>query len=167
LAGTDRLATLAIAQFYNLGTTGTFDAILSLYQVGPSSAVPVGAQIGSSVTVTSIAAPGCCPQSGFNVNFVLNQLVPDDFIFTLAVSNVTGGADLGVDMFEPPTVGTSDNLFMIVRQSGTFSQLTTSSENVFFELDAITAGVPEPSTFALLGCGLAGLLAARKRLLKR
>lgn len=167
LAGTDRTATLAVAQFYNIGAAGTFDAILRLYDVGS----PVGSQIGSSVTVTGISAPGgcpgACPANGFNVNFVLNTTVPTDLIFTLAIANASMGTDIGVEMFEPPGTGTSNNQFMIGRQGGIFSQLATLSENVFFELDAITAsGVPEPSAFVMLGCGLVCLLAARKRLRK-
>jgi hypothetical protein len=157
LGGTDRLATVATVQFFNNGDTSTFDATLRLYQVGS----PVGAQIGPDFVVTNITAP-----SGlvFNVSFLaLNVTVPNDLIFTLSESNISGNADIGVDMFEPPSIGTSNNQLMIAKQ-GSFSQLATLKENVFFELDATAAAtVPEPGTLMALGCGLAVLLGARKR----
>jgi hypothetical protein len=63
--------------------------------------------------------------------------------------------DLGVDMFEPPTVGSSDNSFMIAESGGVYSQLDTNSENVYFQLSG-TPGVstPEASSLTLLGTGL-------------
>ena len=105
-------------------------------------------------------------RSEFDVIFPsLNVLVPDNLIFTLSESNVAvGTADIGVDMFEPPTVGSSDNTFMIANQGAGFSQLATDDQNVFFQLSATTAAtVPEPASLAMLGGGMAVLLAARKR----
>ena len=157
LAGTDRLATIAIVQFFNNGATSTFDATLRLYGVGS----PVGVQIGSDFVTTGITA---LAGSVFNVTFLsLNVTVPNDLIFTVSESNVSGAADIGVDMFEPPSIGTSNNQFMIVKQGSSFSQLATPRENVFFELDATTVStVPEPSSFAMLGCAIAILAASRK-----
>lgn len=159
LDGTDRLASSAVVQFYNNGAAGTFDATLRLYQVGS----PVGAQIGNDFVVSGIAAGGTAV---FNVTFLaLDVTVPNDLIFTFSVSNASANMDIGVDMFEPPTVGSSDNQFMIAKR-GSFSQFATLSENVFFELDATTLAAPEPDSIAMLACGAIFLLAARKRLLR-
>jgi hypothetical protein len=155
LAPGDRFATGANVQFFNNGEDGTFDAILRLYQVGS----PVGAQIGSDFTVAGISAPAL---GVFNVAFdTANTVVPDELIFLVYLTNATAGLDLGLNMFEPPTVGSSDNTFML-RDAGGFAQLGTNAENVYFELDAST---PEPGTFAMLGGGLlAAILAGRRRL---
>ncbi|MEP6538963.1 MAG: PEP-CTERM sorting domain-containing protein [Bryobacteraceae bacterium] len=155
LATGDRFATDATVQFFNNGSDGTFDAILRLYQIG----APVGAQIGSDFTVTGISAP---TQSVFNVVFNTGYTaVPDELIFLVYLTNTSAGLDLGLNMFEPPTVGSSDNAFM-VSDAGGFSQLGTNAENVYFQLDATT---PEPGTFAMFGGGLlAAILVNRRRL---
>jgi len=58
---------------------------------------------------------------------------------------------LGLDMFEPPTVGSSDNTYMIAESGGIYSQLPTSNENVYFQLSATaSAAAPEPCSLALL-----------------
>jgi hypothetical protein len=158
LGGTDRLATSAVVQFFNNGATSTFDATLHLYNLGS----PVGSQIGSFTTSGITGTGGAV----FNVTFLaLNVAVPDDLIFTVSVSNIAGAADLGVDMFEPPTIGTSDNTFMIANQKG-FSKLTTPNENVFFELDATTLPVPEPSVVVMVAFGIIFLLSGWNRFRK-
>ena len=82
LAGTDRQTTSATVQFFNNGSTGTFDATLRFFLVGS----PVGTRIGPSF-MSGISAPA----SGvFNVTFSgLNTVVPTDVIFTVALSNAT------------------------------------------------------------------------------
>ena len=151
LGGTDRYATTATVQFYNNGdSAGTFDATLTLLNVGS----PVGSVIGN-YTVTGISAP-LGGVSGFNVNFTgLNTTVPNDLVFAVSVGNETRGVNMGLDLFEPPTVGSSDNTFLVV-SNGTYSTLATDDENVFFELQATTAptGVPEPSTMVTFATAL-------------
>jgi hypothetical protein len=153
LAGTDRLATFATVQFSNDSTTGTFDATLAFFNVGPNSGNPVGSQIGSNIVTTGTAIA----QNGIaNVNFTVpNILLPDNVIFTVTVSSLTGGVDLGLDMFEAPTVGSSDNTFAIANNGSAYLQASTASENVYFLLQATTAPtVPEPGTLALAGVAL-------------
>jgi hypothetical protein len=159
LAGTDRLATLATIQFFNLGSAGTFDATLRLFNVG----FPVGAQIGSNFVITGVSAPA---NDVFNVSFTLpNIAVPDSLIFTASIANLAAGVDIiGLDMFEPPTIGSSDNTFAIANNGTTFSQVATSNENVFFELQAAqAASAPEPAAMGVAGLGLLGLVALRRR----
>jgi hypothetical protein len=153
LAGTDRFATTAVVQFFNQGTTGTFDATLRLFNVGS----PVGSQIGSSVPVIGIAAP-----SGgvFDVSFTLPLLlVPDNLIFTVAPTNQTAGVSLALNLFQPPTVGSSSNTTSIAKISGNYVTLGGTSQNEYFLLQA----VPEPGTLGLVGAVLGVTLLRRRR----
>ncbi len=156
LAGTDRLATLATVQFFNLGSAGTFDATLRLFNAG----APVGTQIGSDFVLTGIAAPS---NDIFNVAFSLpNLLVPDNLIFTVSMGSSSEGVQIiGLDMFEPPTIGSSDNTFAIVNNGTNFIQTGTPTENVFFELQATS--VPEPATAGIAGSALLALVLLRRR----
>jgi hypothetical protein len=156
LAGVNRFATLATVQFFNNGAAGTFDATLRLFNVGS----PVGSQIGSDIVLTGISAPA---SDVLNVAFNLpSLLVPDNLIFTLSFANPSAGVDIiGLDMFEPPTVGSSNNTFAIANNGTNFVQTLTASENVFFELQADLTAVPEPATAALAGSALLGLVLLR------
>jgi hypothetical protein len=109
----------------------------------------VGSQLGAFY-LTGIASTGLdVIDMNFDLGAMLN--VPQDIIFTVSISNATAGMDLGVDMFDPPTAGSSDNTFMIAESGGTYSQLPVTGENVYFQLSG-TASVtaPEPSGLALL-----------------
>jgi len=144
------------AQFYNVGTDATFDAVLSFYDPG----TPVGSQIGSSFTETNISIPGSTSETVTFSNLG-GLLIPSDVIVMLAVQNVSTGGDIGVNLFDPPGVGTSDNSFFITNDGTGFSQTSTNLniDNLYFELDG--TGTPEPSTVGLTLGGLA-LLAYRK-----
>jgi hypothetical protein len=134
----------ATLQLFNDGTAGTFDATLRFYEVGLPD-TPVGAMIGSPVWLPGQSAPSL---SAFNLTFGLPGIaVPGQFIVTLAASNVTVGADLGLDLFDPPVVGASDNTFLITRDAGGFSRTGTAynDANMFLVVEGET-GVPEPST---------------------
>jgi hypothetical protein len=139
------LASQAEVQMFNDGSAGTFDAELDFFQVGN----PVGSEIGS-FALTGIASAG---SDVIDVNFDLGAIlnVPQDIIFTVSVSNLSSGVDLGLDMFEPPTVGSSDNTFMIAESGGVYSQLPVNNENVYFQLSGTAStSAPEPSGLALL-----------------
>jgi hypothetical protein len=163
LASTQRSANSATTQFFNNGgSAGTFDATVRFFQVGG----PVGSQIGGSFTTTgnSIAAGDV-----LNVSWALGGVVlPDNLIFTVSVSNLTAGLDLGLDLFEPPTVGSSSNKFFIIATSGpSYSQGSqgNNQDNIFFSLDASPGStIPEPGTMLLTLLALPAFALARKRL---
>jgi hypothetical protein len=159
LAGTERVATFALVQLYNQGDAGTADVTLRLFNVG----APVGGQIGPDFVQTGVAVSGVT-NVGFNLP---NLTVPDDLIFTVSFGNQIGGVNIvGLDMFEPPTVGSSDNTFAIGFDGtsfGTYSTIgfdSSLNENVFFELDANS---PEPGTLGLVAAALGIAAVVRRR----
>ena len=158
LGGTARTLTDASVQFFNLATAGTFSATLRFF----NPAAPVGTQIGSSYLASGLSINS---QDILTVTFSgLNLLVPNNLVFTVAISNVTGGADLGLNAFEPPLTGSSNN-----------AQIITSTDNVNFLAESTIAGqgnlylqlnasdVPEPATITLAGGAIMALLILRKR----
>ena len=162
LGGTGRNLTGATVQFFNNGGAGSFDAVLRFWN--PSA--PVGSQIGSEYQVTGLAIDSGVTQ---NVSFSLtNLLVPVNLIATVQILNASTGTDLGLDLFDPPTVGSSDNTQLIVNDGTRFS---TSSEaagsgNLYLQLTAdVGTTTPEPSTAIMFGGGLilAAFLKASRR----
>lgn len=151
LGGTNRLANEATVELYNGGSDGNFNATLRFYLPGS----PVGAVLGVFSLIDLFAASG----SVFQITFTgLNLTIPDEMIFTLAVSDADSGVDLGVNLYDPPgSIGESATNFLIVRD-GTFSALPAGvNSNVYFQLDASevpTADVPEPSTVILTAAAL-------------
>jgi len=160
LAGTDRSANTATAEFFDGGAgSGTFDASLRFFNAGS----PVGSQIGGVFTVTGTAITS---GSVVDVTWSLGGLVlPTNVIFTVSEANVASGLDLGLTLFEPPTIGSSSNQFYIVSTNGTtYSQASqgASQDNLFFFLSASPVGIPEPSTMMLTLLALPLIAHARK-----
>jgi len=150
----------AQVEMFNGGDAGTFDAELAFFSVG----TPVGALLGS-FDLTGISSVGL-DVIDMTFNLGAGLVVPQNVIFTVTVSNMSNSnMILGVDMFEPPTVGSSDPTFMIDESGGVYSQLGTVDEDVYFQLSGTAnASVPEASSVVLLGIGLVGLgLAQRSR----
>jgi len=143
-------ATQAMVQLFNNGGAGTFDAELDFFEVGS----PVGSFLGSA-SLTGISSVGL---DVLNLTFNLGAgiMLPQDLVWTVSVSNASTGMDLGVDFYEPPTVGSSDNSFMIAATSGpSYSQLTTNSEDVFFQVSGTAqSSTPEASSLVLMTGGL-------------
>lgn len=164
LGGTDRLLNSATVQFYNNtpDPTGSFSASISFFESGS----PVGAPLGSPFVVNNISIPAL---ESFNVTFAnLNLLVPDNLVFIVGISNVTGTVDLGLNAFQPPSVGSSQGSEIIVANGSSYVSGTTAKGqgNLYLLLDATTpaTGVPEPGTVSLVGGALLGVLAiARNR----
>ena len=157
------VANQAEVEMFNNGDAGTFDAKLDFFDVGS----PVGSSLGS-FTVTNISSVG---SDVIDITFDLGSglPVPQDLVVTVTVSNTTPNVDLGVDMFEPPTVGSSDNTFMIVQSGGVYVQRETVGENVYFQLSGTTGvSTPEASSLTMLGTsllvmGVAGWFTRRAR----
>jgi hypothetical protein len=143
-------ATGANVELFNNGAAGTFDVELDLHSVGS----PVGSLLGS-FTQTGINSVG---SDVIDLSFNLGGgvAVPQNLVFVVRVSNLSSNMDLGLDMFEPPTVGSSDNTFMIAESApNNFFEIPTNNENVYFQLSGdIANGVPEPSSVGLMGLGL-------------
>jgi hypothetical protein len=142
LVGDSRNLTSATLQLFNGQSAGVFDATLRFYLVGSGVGVPVGSPFGAPVTLLDQSAPALSP---FDLTFNLPGIsVPDQFILTLAVTNVRGGADLGLDLFDPPQVGSSSSTFLITKDASGFARTFTPNNdaNIYLEL----TGVPEPAT---------------------
>jgi hypothetical protein len=149
----------ANVQFYNDGVAGTFDASLSFFNTG----APVGAQIGSSYTLTGLSIGA---NSELNATFQLGNLsVPSSVVFILGVSNLSTSVDPGVELYSDPTLkGSNTPDTAIFLQSGVYTQQSTGgggSGNPFFELYE----TPEPSMWLVTSAGLLALAGAawRKR----
>lgn len=161
LDGTDRSLTGASVQFYNGGdAAGTFSAILRLWN--PDTLM----QIGDDYQLDQLEI-GASSVGTYSF-FLPNLLVPDSLIATLAVLHFSDGMDLGLDLFDPPAFGRSDNTSLIVgNESLQTSATAEGSGNLYLRFDAVTvdSAVPEPSTAAMVSGIL--IMTALVRLLKR
>ena len=162
LAGTERIGDNAAAQFYNLGSDGTFVAHLNLYGLPANNTDVVGSLLGSFTAAGSLAA-----NSSGDVSWLLAGLnLPDDLIFTVTLSDVSQGMDLGLNLFDAPTVGSSSNQFFIVKGDSGFAKATTGAniDNVYFQLNASSPNrVPEPGSAGLMFLALLPLIAIQRR----
>ena len=158
LGGVDRLADSASIQVYNSGSAGTFDVTLRFFNTGS----PVGSQIGSSYLRSGVAIGS---QGILTVNFPnLNLVLPDNLVFAVALSGASQGTNIGLNAFDPPTIGSSDNGNLIADLGSGFTTGATApgTGNLYFQVNA--ASVPEPASISLAGAGLIlAALASRKR----
>jgi hypothetical protein len=164
LAAPSQLASLE-TQFFNLGGDTTFDATLSFYMTGTLT------QIGSSFTVTGLFIGAF---ESLNVAFLnLGGLdVPADVIVMLAIGNLSGDGDLGLNLFDAPTVGSSSNQSYFANAGAGLVEESTLSgvDNVYFRINAVstaTHDVPEPSTIWLVLALMPGLICLRQRQVAR
>ncbi|MEO8593788.1 MAG: hypothetical protein ABI759_10740 [Candidatus Solibacter sp.] len=147
----------AQVEFYNAGGLGTFDAILRLYALG----APVGAPFGGDFTQTGIVSLG---NDVIGVAFNLGGLaLPADLIFLVSLARVDAGMDLGLDFYEPPGTGSSDNSFLIAH-SGGFAQFATTDENLYFQITGEITGAetPEPATWLMWSGALSAMVLLRR-----
>jgi hypothetical protein len=162
LAAPSHLASLE-TQFFNLGGDTTFDATLSFYMTGTLT------QIGSSFRVTGLFIGAF---ESLNVAFSnLGGLdVPADVIAMLSIGNLSGDGDLGLNLFDGPTVGSSSNQSYFADAGAGLEEVSTLSgiDNVYFRISAVstptpTQDVPEPSTIWLVLALMPGLVCLRQR----
>ena len=145
-------------QFYAIGADATFDAVLRFYNVGS----PVGSQIGGAFTLAGISiGAGLSQDVTFsNLGFLL---VPQDLIATLSVENVTGGGDVGINLFDPPTVGTSSNGFFFANDGTGLAQVSseTNMDNLYLVIGG--ESTPEPAVEGITFAGLMLLVWYRQK----
>lgn len=164
LAGTERSANSATVQFYNAGTGGgDFGATLNFYSLGLNDAV--GSALGTSYSVAgNVGVDGI-----LDVTWLLAGLdLPDELFFTVSVNNFAAGMDLGLNLFDPFTIGSSDGGFFVARDRDTNSigQRSTlgGHDNIYFQLNATDGNrIPEPGTAGLMFLAFLPLFAVRLR----
>jgi hypothetical protein len=146
------------AQFFNAGADATFDAVLQIYASGS----PVGDPIGGTFLVTDIFIAGGTSQT-VSFSNLGGLVVPQDLAVAFSVQNVSADGDIGVNFFDPPTVGSSDPSFFLGNDGTGFAEVSTflNHDNLYLEIDGTTAA-PEPST-AVLAIGALAALWYRKR----
>lgn len=162
LDGTERLLSQASIQLFNLGSDGAFDVALRFYLPGS----PVGAQFGGIYTLSNQFAPSL---GVIDLTFSdLALLYPnDDLIFTVEVSNVAVGVDLGLNLFDPLNIAGSSSTSSLITRTSQFAETAAgANSNLYFLLEAESAplgsDVPEPSTVLLTALPIAILLIRRK-----
>ncbi len=164
LAAPSQLASLE-TQFFNLGDETEFDATLRFYTTGTLT------QIGSSFTVTGLFIGAF---ESLNVAFsnLGGLAVPADVIAMLSIGGLSGNGDLGLNLFDAPTVGSSSNQTYFADAGAGLEEVSTLSgiDNVYFRISAVstpTQDVPEPSTIWLVLALMPGLVCLRQRQLAR
>jgi hypothetical protein len=154
----------AIASLYNnSGDSGTANVTLNIYSF---SGMSLGALITSSTLNNVSFNPGAATQMTFNG--LGGGPVGRDLAWTL---QFTGGVglDLGLEIYTPPGVGTSDSNFALWNTGSGLNQYSSGfgGDDYYFALDATPSGVstvPEPSSawLMVLGC-VAGLTILRNQ----
>lgn len=164
LSGSARLLEDATVQFFNAGDDATFDATIQFFTPG----TPIGLPFGSPITLTSLFAPSL---SFFDVTFAsIGYLWPsNDLAFLISVTNITGNASLGLNLFNPdpiPGIGSSSTDSLLIEDSGGFAAIQSgTNSNLYFRLTANEdpAQVPEPVVVQTMMFGLVALVAASRR----
>jgi PEP-CTERM motif len=156
----------------------TYNAALTRPPVRPTETlfnmVVLGAGFPSLFNSSRVLGPNRFADT-FNVTFLSTEAVgldvwagqsPGDVVFSIFGS---GGAPLGVFTIAAPVGGTFFGVLStdVAIERINIASLSTSAgeviDNLAFRSSTPTAAVPEPGALALLGLGLAGLLAVRHR----
>ena len=121
----------------------------------------VYSQIGL-VMLTGISAPEA---TSVDVTFSFpSLLIPGTIGIAISLANVTGGADLGLNLFDSPDIGSSDNLMALANFGSGLAIASFDPGNLYLIIETQQLSeVPEPSTLGLLGAGMAALAAASLR----
>lgn len=117
------------------------------------------------------ARPNTSVQTNGLQAFWINTLGKD--ASTTAILNAANNGSMIADLhptavkantwqtFSQQVFGGDKYSFLVFKATGTSDSLGTYLDNV--QLTKVTAPVPEPETYALMGIGLVGLIAARRR----
>lgn len=155
-AGTGTTATIRLV---NTGGAATFDADLLLYTLqSPAEMVFTSTNI--------IVGNGAIAPAFVDINFNLGGVaLPQEILFLVAVNPVSGSPSFSLPLFNPPTIGSSDNSFYLTGGGrGGPTEVTATPGNIFFQLVG-DSEVPEPATAGLFAIGAAALacFGARRR----
>jgi hypothetical protein len=142
--------------------SGTYTLSLSTITVGVGalSTSNLASNLGANnatfeIVALSGNAPGTLSFSGASFNYDPSQ---GNLLLDIQISNGSAGTSLA--QFQDVGTGSST----IVRYQNFGSSTSTDYGLVTrFDFTTTTSGVPEPGTWTLLGCGLAGLLVRRFR----
>ena len=162
LAGTERIGNTAKVQFYNFGLEGIFNATLNLYSVVANSP-NVGALLQSFASLNNAIGGNSTSEVVWSLG---GLALLDDMVFTVTIDRFSSNVDLGLTVFDPPTVGSSDNSFLIVKDTNGFVHGTIGNthDNVYFLLDASDPNaIPEPGTSSAVMLAMLSLFAVRAR----
>lgn len=92
----------------------------------------------------------------------LSVQVPNTFTWTVAFSGVDFGEQVGLLVFNPPTVGASFEDFWAKNSDGSWSTFLIDNGATPANFGARVTAVPEPTTFALAALGGLALLGLRR-----
>jgi hypothetical protein len=154
-AGTARLATDLLIGVSQQGMAGTADLQARLYAADGPGGRP-GTLLWEGPVLQDVHLTGGLDLIDFAVPLVL---VPDTFVWTVQISN-TSPVAVGLPTFGPPTVGSSPTNWFGNPTTG-WGPLPTAPFEA--RVEAVSAPVPEPSSFLLLLPGLGLVLWHRVR----
>jgi hypothetical protein len=105
-----------------------------------------------------------------NVPVIIEQLaplgieLPESFTWTISVSGVSGSEVFGLNLYDPPVVGSSlDDIWQFTAQGWQLVQLPGLPAGASANFGAYLTAVPEPGPLAILAVGAAALFLRRRQ----
>jgi hypothetical protein len=169
LTGTDRLLSLFSLEFFATGLGGGEMARVRLYaNNGVVWNSTPGINVPGSVLYDSGTFPilSSTPRSTMEFSVADGQIpnnviLPNSFTFSIQFSGIAGAESAGVDLYNPPTSGSSFNDYWLY--DGATWDLRTNTGPVL-NFAAHIEAVPEPSVWAIcIVGGVCGLSLMRRR----